>query len=148
VGYNVLDAVDAARERNRGVMGTGVETWARYLDISTANFFAFVIGTGVVATTLWIRQFGRAVGKGFKGAEWDLFALSFLPALVVIAFGNLFTFEVERIWMFLTPFIVVAAAANVISFWTGKVRWVVLAAGMGLLFAQAFLTQVMFYTYW
>jgi hypothetical protein len=148
IGYNVLDAVDAARERNRGVMGTGLETWARYWDISFSNFFAFVIGVGMVGTTLCVRQFGRAIGRGFKAGDWDLFALSFLPALILISFSNLFTFEVERIWLFLTPFVIVAAAANVISHWTGRIRWVVLSAALLLLFTQTFLTQLVFYTYW
>jgi len=149
VGYDVLEAIDAARQRNRNVMGTGLETWGRYFDIGFADLFAFLIGSGIVATTLWLRQFGRAIGEGFKKGEWDLFAISFLPALLVISFANLFTFEVERIWMFMTPFVIVAGAANVMSAWkAGKIRWGVLGPAMVLLFAQTFLTQLFLFTYW
>ena len=78
---------------------------------------------------------------------FDLFCLVFLPALLVISFGRMFTFEVERIWLFLVPFIVIAAAKNIVRD-DGRVKWSLLGTAMVLLFAQAWMTEWLFYTYW
>ena len=59
----------AAIKKDEMGMGTGYESLSRYLHLSFANLFAFLIGVGLPITTVWLRQVVSAI------AEWRRDAL-------------------------------------------------------------------------
>jgi 4-amino-4-deoxy-L-arabinose transferase-like glycosyltransferase len=109
-GYDAWGAVRASMRHDRSMMGTGYETLGRYFGIAVANLVAFLIGIGVASAVLWLRalaagaRMGRAVDPVLAGGGLVVLAM---------AFSTLFTLEVERIWLFMVPFVVVAAAAHI-----------------------------------
>ena len=120
-------------------MGTGYETVGRYLNLSIANLSAFLIGVGVPLTILWFNGTVKSIQL-----SRDLFPFSYLVTLVIITFSTLYTMEVERIWIFMAPFIVIPAAKYLHSRSNiSDLRWII-----SLMVLQLLLFEVMLYTYW
>jgi hypothetical protein len=147
-GFNLLEAAWASIGKDEASMGTGYETFGRYLHLGFANLFAFFIGVGVPMIVLWLRQAIRLIRFPQLRSISDVYVISYVIALFIIAFSTLYTMEVERIWIFMAPFVVIPAAkylhdrcnqeGNARSFY-----WVV-----GLLCVQLVLAEVTLYTYW
>ena len=112
-GYEPVAAARAAMAHDAEMMGTGHESFTRYLNLSVANLLVFLIGVGVPLTTCWLRELavvaGRRLGAG------DVFVVAFSVSLVLIAFSSLFTLEVERIWLLVVPFVAIAAARQAVE---------------------------------
>ena len=137
--FDPFDALWASIKKDEAGMGTGYETVGRYLNLSIANLSAFLIGVGVPLTILWFNGTVKSIQL-----SRDLFPFSYLVTLVIITFSTLYTMEVERIWIFMAPFIVIPAAKylhsrNNIS----DLRWII-----SLMVLQLLLFEVMLYTYW
>jgi hypothetical protein len=116
------------------------EVKVHYWDVSVTNLLGFLVGSGMIAATLWMRSLrGRS----------DVNALSRALAmtLMLLSFSTLFTRELERVWMFLTPLLLVSAAWELDRL-SKKLRrrWIV--GTMVLLFVQTWVTQVMLNTIW
>ncbi len=110
--------IDAYGSLHHSGCGTGFESPERYFFISFSNLLAFFIGMGIPGTTLWFRElwsiaFGKRDVRKFEIT--DVFIISFIVTLLLNAFGGLYTLETERIWMFLSPFIILPAAKNFTS---------------------------------
>jgi hypothetical protein len=114
-GYEPVAAARAAMAHDAEMMGTGHESFARYLNLSVANLLVFLIGVGVPLTTAWLRELAVIAGRRLRGGPADAFVAAYSVSLVVIAFSALFTLEVERIWLFMVPFVAIAAARHVID---------------------------------
>ena len=137
--FDPFGALWASIKKDEAGMGTGYETVGRYLNLSIANLSAFLIGVGVPLTILWFNGTVKSIQL-----SRDLFPFSYLVTLVIITFSTLYTMEVERIWIFMAPFIVIPAAKylhsrNNIS----DLRWII-----SLMVLQLLLFEVMLYTYW
>ena len=137
--FNPFEAVWVSIKKDEAGMGTGYETVGRYVSLSIANLFSFLIGVGVPLTVSWIYGTVKSIQE-----SWDLFPFSYLVTLIIIAFSTLYTMEVERIWIFMAPFIVIPAAKylhqrNNLS----DLRWVI-----SLTVLQLLLFEVILYTYW
>ena len=74
-----------------------------------------IIGVGVPLTTAWLRELAVVAGRRLRGGAADVFVLAFSVSLALIAFSTLFTLEVERIWLFMVPFVAIAAARQVVE---------------------------------
>ena len=62
--------------RVNAVMGSGYESLGRYLDVSFANLMAFLIGTGLVVTTLWLREIVWAASRRRTLSGWWTFVVA------------------------------------------------------------------------
>ena len=142
-GFNLIEALQASIRKDRAALGTGYETIGRYLHLSVGNLFAFLIGVGVPMTTVWFRQIVRTIRDGQRGAPIDLYVIGYLISLLVIAFSTLFTMEVERVWIFMAPFILIPVAKHLSQRGLADFYWV---AGLSCL--QLVLFEVTLYTYW
>ena len=142
-GFNLLEALQASMRKDRATLGTGYETIGLYLHLSVANLFAFLIGIGIPMTTVWLRQVVRTIHGGRRGEPIDIYIIGYLISLLAIAFSTLFTMEVERIWIFMAPFIVIPVAKHLNQRGIANFYWV---AGLSCL--QLVLFEVTLYTYW
>ena len=142
-GFNLIEALQASIRKDRARLGTGYETIGLYLHLSVGNLFAFLIGVGIPMTTVWLRQVVRTIRDKRRGEPIDIYIVGYLISLLVIAFSTLFTMEVERIWIFMAPFIVIPVAKYICQRGIADFYWV---AGLSCL--QLVLFEVMLYTYW
>ena len=142
-GFNLLEALQASIRKDRGALGTGYETIGLYFHLSVGNLFAFLIGVGIPMTTVWLRQVAQTIRDGRRGGPIDIYIAGYLISLLMIAFSTLFTMEVERIWIFMVPFIVIPVAKFLSQRDITDFYWV---AGLSCL--QLVLFEVTLYTYW
>jgi hypothetical protein len=107
-GFNLIAALRHAIDWDSRLMDKAKATFSRRLTIGVGNMAAFLIMVGLPAATLWLRQLWPAIKHGLKG---DSLVLAFVLALLICCFSGLFTMEVERIWLFFSPLVVIPAAA-------------------------------------
>jgi len=161
-GFRPIEALLAAIAKDEMGMGTGYESLSRYLHLSFANLFAFLIGVGLPITTVWLRQVVSAIAEWrgealslvrerydpripwiLRHEKLDSFVIGFLITLLFFTFSTLFTMEVERIWIFMVPFFVIPVAKHLVDRSTSDLYWV-----SGILVAQLIVGEVLLYTYW
>ena len=142
--YSIFSALSAAYKKDESGMGTGYESLGRYLNISIANLFAFLIGVGVPLTTVWLHEITAEIRRAIRSREVEVFILAGLLTLIVASFSTLFTLEVERIWIFMVPFMVVPAAKRL---YEKHLPWEFYAVA-GLLCVNMLIYEVFFYTHW
>ena len=142
-GFNLLEALQASIGKDREALGTGYETVGLYLHLSVGNLFAFLIGIGIPMTTVWVRQVVQTIRDGWRGEPIDIYVTGYLISLLAVAFSALFTMEVERVWIFMVPFILIPVAKYLSQRGIADFYWVA-----GLLCLQLVLFEVTLYTYW
>ena len=160
--FRPIEVLLAAIKKDEMGMGTGHESMGRYLHLSFANLFAFLIAVGIPITTVWLRQVISALKEWRQNAlssgqesndatiPWilrheklDVFVIGFLITLLFFAFSTLFTMEVERIWILMVPFFVIPVAKHLEARPISDLYWV-----GGILTAQLIVMEVLLYTYW
>jgi hypothetical protein len=121
---------------------------AAYIDTSVTNLLGFLVGSGLIAATLWMRSVADARLKPACQSAAGMLAISLAITLLALSFSTLFTRELERIWMFFTPLLLLGAAATLdqIEPRSQRRRWIV--AAMILLFAQTWATELLLNTVW
>jgi len=107
-GFNLIAALHHAIDWDSRLMDKAKATLTRRLTIGVGNLAAFLIMVGIPAAVLWLRQLWPAIKHGLKG---DSLVLAFVLALLICCFSGLFTMEVERIWLFFSPLVLIPAAA-------------------------------------
>ena len=161
-GFRPIEALLEAIKKDEMGMGTGHESIGRYLHLSFANLFAFLIAVGIPITTVWLRQVVSSIMEWRRNAlsseqgsyeariPWilrhekiDAFVIGFLIILLFFSFSTLFTLEVERIWIFMVPFFVIPVAKHLAERPISDLYWV-----GGILTAQLIVMEVLLYTYW
>ena len=142
-GFNLIEALQASIRKDREALGTGYETMGLYLHLSVGNLFVFLIGIGIPMTTVWLRQVVRTIRDGQRGEPIDIYIVGYLISLLAIAFSTLFTMEVERVWIFMAPFIVIPVGKHLSQRGLADFYWVT-----GLSCLQLVLFEVTLYTYW
>ena len=142
-GFNLFEALQASIRKDSARLGTGYETIELYLHLSVGNLFAFLIGIGIPMTTVWLRQVVRTLRDTRRGKPIDIYVIGYLVSLLVIAFSALYTMEVERIWIFMAPFVLIPVAKHLSERGIADFYWV---AGLSCL--QLILFEAMLYTYW
>lgn len=161
-GFQPFEALWLSIKKDERGMGTGYESINRYLHLSFANLFAFLIGVGIPITTVWLRQMVKTVKDWKQNSvltenenseerrswllrteESDTFNIGFLMTLLFFTFSTLFTMEVERIWIFMVPFFVIPVAKYLTERPRSDFFWV-----SGMLVLQLILMEVLLNTYW
>ena len=153
-GYNFLACLRGAIEiDSKGSVlhsgcGTGYENLSRYLFISGVNLFAFFSGIGLPTITLWFREAGSTIRNAFSKKPFPDFLLAYVIVLVLVAFSTLYTTETERIWMFMAPFVLIPAAANLKKYMDEKQREWMLYLVIAMLFIQTLAFEIFLNTLW
>jgi hypothetical protein len=148
-GYNVIDAFRSATRLSEVYRGSIYIDLAQYFHISVTNLMAFFIGTGVVTTALWWRHIVHASSQWItRSASTDFVQLAFTLAILLLAFSTIFCMETERVWMFLMPFAILAAAKELDRYQQAHQRPNTWQVVLILLFSQTFATQLLLYTHW
>ena len=142
-GFNLVEALQTSIRKDRAALGTGYETIGQYFHLSVGNLFAFLIGVGIPITTVWLRQIVKTIREERRGEPIDICVVGYLISLLAIAFSTLFTMEVERVWIFMTPFIIISVAKYLSQRGIADFYWV---AGLSCL--QLVLFELTLYTYW
>lgn len=161
-GFQPFEALWLSIKKDERGMGTGYESIDRYLHLSFANLFAFLIGVGIPITTVWLRQMVKSVKDWKQNSvltgndnseerrswflrteESDTFNIGFLMTLLFFTFSTLFTMEVERIWIFMVPFFVIPVAKYLTERPRSDFFWV-----SGMLVLQLILMEVLLNTFW
>lgn len=138
LGYDLRATVNAAMNRDLdGVGVTGYESFTIWRNLSAGNLLAFTFGSGLaVASTVLVALFTRHVPRRARA-----FSIAFPLCVLALACSTLFSMEVERVWLFLTPVgLIVATRA-----YRGLTLWLIVPA---LSIAQALITEWYFNTYW
>jgi len=142
--YNFFSALWTSYKKDERGMGTGYEGPGRYFHVSIANLFAFLIGVGIPLTALWLHEITAECRRIVRFRKIDVYILAGVLLLLVTSFSTLFTLEVERIWIFLTPFIIIPTAKRL---YEKHCPWEFYAV-MGFLCVNILIYEVFLYTYW
>jgi len=109
-GYSLLENLRAAVTGHHEIMAGGNYATARqYAHLAVGNLVAFFAATGVPLAVLFFRQTWHDLRPRHDPAAGRVLTLSFLAALLVLAAAPLYTLEVERIWLFMVPLVVITA---------------------------------------
>jgi len=174
-GYNPIRMFLAAVANSNHIMsGTRHESPVRYVHIAVGNLVVFFIAAGLPCLAVWWPTiihmlFGRSTGSSFlfrqdeqrsaapctnRGdepvvtSEFKLFQVTACLTLLVAAFVPVYVLEVERVWMFLVPLVVIPVAIRLFEQERGTGRIDGSTAVAVLLGAQTILTEVLLATYW
>ncbi len=116
-GYNLIEMLREAVGSHESIMQGGNYTSLRqYLHLVVGNLAAFLVGSGIPITVLYLSMAKqdlsalktRLPGKGLSLGR--LLNYTFLATLTLTLVAPLYTLEVERIWIFLVPFLTIGAA--------------------------------------
>lgn len=108
-GFRPITALRFSIARDEEGMGSGHESLERVLQIGVCNLLAFLLASGIPLTVLWLRELRQGLAAGVPDAR-AVFVAASAATLLLAAFSTLFTAEVERIWLFLVPLLIVPAA--------------------------------------
>ncbi len=147
-GYNIFTNLETAINRDRSGMGTGYETLERYVFLSIANLFAFFIYMGIPTTALWIRETSRTAIQALRRTGFDSFPIANLIWIIGVAFSTLFTLEVERIWMFMLPLVLIPAGKHLAAYIEERRSLAMFYVVAGLLWAQILAFEILLDTRW
>ena len=142
--YNLLSALWMSYKKDESGMGTGYETPGRYFHISVANLFAFLIGVGIPLTTIWLHEIVAALRSMIRHRATDVYVLGCFLTIIGISFSSLFTLEVERLWIFMVPFVVIPVSKHLYE----KHRPWEFYTVAALTCFQLLLAEMFLYTYW
>lgn len=143
LGYDLNAVVRAAMERDfSGVRVTGYESLELWRDYSIANLLAWLVGSGVAIAGLGLTAMAVALLHGrLRGGGMACFAPAVALCMLTLATSTLFTLETERVWLFLTPALLVVATTQ----FRGVAIWTLLIT---LSFVQVFWMETQYYVYW
>ena len=146
--YNLLANLIAAMEVDRSGIGTGYETLPRYFLVSGTNLFGFLTLIGVPTIVFFLRQLGREIHQLLTGQECSIFLLTYIIVLIPTAFSTLYMTETERIWLFMTPLVLIPAAKNLATY-IGRQKndWPFYIV-VSLLFVQTLVFEILIDTRW
>jgi len=146
-GFNFFEALGSAIKQDQLVMGIGYPSLMHYFQISLANLIVFLIGVGIPLSVVWFRTCLISFKRLRDGGISVFFVIGFMISLVLIAFSTLFSMEVERIWIFMVPFVVIPAAnqLNHLSISRGNFPFYLVS---GLMCLQMVLSEAILWTFW
>ncbi|HEV3003594.1 MAG TPA: glycosyltransferase family 39 protein, partial [Pirellulales bacterium] len=147
-GYDPLATLAEAMAGQKRIMaGRGHDSLRQDLHFALANLVAFLFCAGVALAALWMRRVVRLLRGGGRSRD-SLFAGSFVIALAIFDSAPLYTLEVEHIWLFLVPFLAIAAAAVAGGDKSGSDEQGVARLALVLLAVQTVLMEVFLETTW
>jgi hypothetical protein len=147
-GYNVIRAFDLARQAASAYRSDLYPDFWHYLSVSTANLAAFLIGVGVITVTLWCREIGEGWRAWLRRQSADLMTIALPAAVLLFAFATIFCVETERVWLFLAPLPILAAARYLDRHQSANPRSTAWCVVLTLLFGQTLVIQSVVHIPW
>jgi 4-amino-4-deoxy-L-arabinose transferase-like glycosyltransferase len=152
-GYHLLETLAACTQSHFQIMDGGNHAaWRQYGHLVFANLVAFFFSVGVPLAVLWIRRTAADLqdmlpAKHKTRDSGRLLGVSFLAALLILDLAPVHTLEVEHIWLYMVPLVVIGAVRGLTTKNAADDRRVVLAA-LGLLMLQTIAMEVLLTTLW
>lgn len=113
------------------------------------NIIAFSLFVGVPTASLYLKELYQLTKNIFQRMNTDIYMLAFIVTFLFIDLALMFFMgEVERLWLFLIPFLVIPAAKNLWNHCQSTKSSVLLHLTLTLLFMQSLLLELVLYTYW
>lgn len=109
-GFNLLVCLKEAIRNNTNQMSSGFDDGIRYLFRSTGAILVYLITAGIPLSYLAIRRAITAIKEQDLNSLGNLVAIGAVVCLLVSGFSGFFFLETERIWLFFTPALAIAAA--------------------------------------
>ncbi len=102
-GFNILECffTSLANEKTQMDYASRTIDVTRYFIVSTGNLISFLINLGPIVLSLFFISIFKSDNIKFKNMSYAL-----LLVVLIFAFSNHFYLEVERIWIFITPFFI------------------------------------------
>jgi hypothetical protein len=147
-GYNILTCLHEALEVDKSGIGTGYETLPRYLFVTGTNLFGFFSMIGIPTTTLWLREVKSTIRSCLSRKEFSIFLFTYVIVLILTAFSTLYLAETERIWLFMTPFVLIPAAKELKEYINKKQSERMFYVVIVMLFLQTLAFEIFIDTVW
>jgi Dolichyl-phosphate-mannose-protein mannosyltransferase len=142
-GYPAIAAFRTQQAFNTAFNLRGREAGlGRYLNTSFANLMAFLIGTGAPIVCL---SRAMAVDVWRKRQPADSLVMALALGVPLAAFSSIYSLEVERIWLFITPLLALVAGRALTPDEPGAPS---VHQAMGLACALLFITECAIDTAW
>ena len=148
-GYNILDCLDRARDKDMMSYGSPLREWRIYLLSRTSNFAGFFLFSGFATSWLWFKYLFKkegAKGNGNKMLRYCIYA--FIITLLEMNLGGLYFFETGRVWIFLVLFMILPVTELLNHFTKTGPQYHFDIQLLSLTFIQTFLFELIFYTTW
>jgi len=101
-GFNIIECLfEAIKNEEIQMKSSGLDSIARYLLISSGNLLAYIGNFGLVIIAFILFWFFSPTKK----TNLSPLLLSLSVSIVVFSFSSKFHLEVERIWIFISPFV-------------------------------------------
>jgi hypothetical protein len=146
--YNVIRAFNLARQAASGYRSELYPDLWHYLSVSVANLAAFLIGVGVITVTLWWREVAEGWLAWRARRPTALLSIALSAAVILLAFATIFCVETERVWLFLAPVPILAAARHLDRLQTANPQSLAWCVVLTLLFTQTLATELFLNTIW
>jgi hypothetical protein len=147
-GFDPVRALRASIRYDARLMGTGVESAGRYFNQSVAHIMAFGFALGLSVGGIWLRGLWAAVKSAASGGGRDAFALGTGLTLLAMVFSSLFSFEVERVWLFMVPPLALVAASHLSALEASRHGRAATYATLALSAVQVVLAETLLSTFW
>jgi hypothetical protein len=147
-GYSVIRAFEMARRAASAYRSELYPDFWHYVNVSVANLAAFLIGVGVITVTLWWREIAEVWSAWRARRSKDLLLMAVPVVVVLLAFATIFCVETERVWMFLVPLPILAAARHLDRYQSANPRSNAWCVVLILLFTQTLATELFLDTVW
>lgn len=146
--YNVIRAFNLARQAASAYrLELYPDIW-HYLSVSSANLAAFLIGVGVITVALWWREIAEGWRAWGARRSTDLLTMALSAAVLLLAFATIFCVETERVWLFLAPLPILAAARHLDRLQSANPQAMAWCVVLTLLFGQTLVIQSVVHIPW
>jgi uncharacterized protein YjeT (DUF2065 family) len=147
-GYSVIRAFAMAKRAASAYRSEMYPDFWHYLNVSIGNLAAFLIGIVVITVAMSWREIVEAWSAWRAKRPTDLLSIALSAAAIVFAFATIFCGETERVWMFLMPLPILAAARHLDRHQSANPRSGAWCAVLILLFTQTLATELLLDTLW
>jgi len=148
-GYNILDCLDRARDKDMMSYGSPLREWRIYFLSRSSNFAGFFLFSGFATSWLWFKYLFKkegAKGNGNKMLRYCIYA--FIITLLEMNLGGLYFFETGRVWIFLVLFMILPVTELLNHFTKTGPQYHFDIQLLSLTFIQTFIFEIIFYTTW
>jgi hypothetical protein len=116
-GYSLIEMLREAVGSHESIMrGGNYASTRQYLHLVGGNLVAFLVGSGIPISVLYLSMAKQDLSalrqrpRDEQSSSGRLLSYTFLATLAITLVAPLYTLEVERIWIFLVPFLAIGAA--------------------------------------
>lgn len=155
IGFDFLETFLKARELESRLMSNVAAHFHKksiselWLYTTWGNLLAFAIFTGFPIIGMWLRALFKGISAGFREMKASLsFLVATFVFVLIIGVSGIYHMETERIWLFVTALVVVAASGELSKSRLQDFQRKILYLVCGLLALQTILFESLLFTIW